>query len=177
MAPQSKGGSQAEGTWLCPAATDQTPGPLRMAEETFPFTSSTLRSLRLQQEWLEWEDRRRAAAQQGRNRRCPPSSRARLTRPRHSCRDPVVHSALFSGDLQQVQALFQDEDTANMIVETVSNQLAWSAEQGREHQTGTEEEEEGSGVGGGEKGRALAPSPPSDHRLDHPFPLLPPKQR
>ncbi|XP_039702785.1 ankyrin repeat and SOCS box protein 16 [Pteropus medius] len=101
-----------------------------MAEETFPFTSSKLRSLRLQQEWLEWEDRRRAAALQGRNRRCPPSSRARLTRPRHSCRDPAVHSALFSGNLQQVQALFQDEDTANMIVETVSNQLAWSAEQG-----------------------------------------------
>lgn len=65
----------------------------------------------------------------------------------------MVHSALFSGDLQQVQALFQDEDTANMIVETVSNQLAWSAEQGREHQTGTEEEEEGRGGGvGGRRG-------------------------
>ncbi|EPY88884.1 hypothetical protein CB1_000148003 [Camelus ferus] len=51
-------------------------------------------------------------------------------RPRRSCRDPAVHNALFSGDLQQIQALFQDEDAANMIVETVSNQLAWSAEQG-----------------------------------------------
>ncbi|XP_043323154.1 ankyrin repeat and SOCS box protein 16 [Cervus elaphus] len=101
-----------------------------MAEETFPFTSSTLRSLRLQREWLEWEDRRRAAAQQCRSQRCPPSSQARLTRPRRSCRDPAVHNALFSGDLQQIQALFQDEDAANMIVETVSNQLAWSAEQG-----------------------------------------------
>ncbi|KAM9597933.1 ankyrin repeat and SOCS box protein 16 [Trichechus inunguis] len=101
-----------------------------MARETFPFTSSTLRSLRLQQEWLEWEDRRRAVAHQCRSRRCPPSPRARLTRPRRSCRDPAVHNALFSGDLQQVQALFQDEEAANMIVETVSNQLAWSAEQG-----------------------------------------------
>nr|XP_008518858.1 PREDICTED: LOW QUALITY PROTEIN: ankyrin repeat and SOCS box protein 16 [Equus przewalskii] len=102
-----------------------------MAEESFPFTSSTLRSLRLQREWLEWEDRRgRAAARQCRSHRCPPSSQAHLTRPRRSCRDPAVHNALFSGDLQQVQALFQDEDTANMIVETVSNQLAWSAEQG-----------------------------------------------
>ncbi|CAD7667049.1 unnamed protein product [Nyctereutes procyonoides] len=101
-----------------------------MAEETFPFTSSTLRALRLQREWLEWEDRRRAAAQQCRSQRCPPSARARLARPRRCCRDPAVHNALFSGDLQQVQALFQDEDAANMIVETVSNQLAWSAEQG-----------------------------------------------
>nr|XP_011718305.1 ankyrin repeat and SOCS box protein 16 [Macaca nemestrina] len=101
-----------------------------MARETFPFTSSTLRSLRLQREWLEWEDRRRAAAQQCRSRRCPSSPQARLTRPHRSCRDPAVHHALFSGDLQQVQALFQDEEAANMIVETVSNQLAWSAEQG-----------------------------------------------
>ncbi|XP_004451633.2 ankyrin repeat and SOCS box protein 16 [Dasypus novemcinctus] len=101
-----------------------------MAGETFPFTSSTLRSLRLQREWLEWEDRRRAAAQQCRSRRCPPSPRSRLTRPCRCCRDPVVHNALFSGDLRQVQTLFQDEEAANMIVETVSNQLAWSAEQG-----------------------------------------------
>ncbi|XP_012642149.2 ankyrin repeat and SOCS box protein 16 [Microcebus murinus] len=101
-----------------------------MAGETFPFTSSTLRSLRLQREWLEWEDRRRAAARQSRSQRCPLSARARLTRPRRSCRDPAVHNALFSGDLQQVQALFQDEEAANMIVETVSNQLAWSPEQG-----------------------------------------------
>lgn len=128
-----------------------------MAEETFPFTSSTLRSLRLQREWLEWEDRRRAAAQRCRSQRCPSSSRARLTRPRRSCRDPAVHNALFSGDLQQIQALFQDEDAANMIVETVSNQLAWSAEQGREHQVGAEEQ----GEGGGGRGERLGPSPPS----------------
>ncbi|XP_075415787.1 ankyrin repeat and SOCS box protein 16 [Tenrec ecaudatus] len=104
-----------------------------MARETFPFTSSTLRSLRLQREWLEWDDRRRALAQQCRRHRCPtsPSTQlTRLTRPRCTCRDPVVHNALFSGDLQQVQALFQDEEAANLIVETVSNQLAWSAEQG-----------------------------------------------
>lgn len=132
-----------------------------MAEETFPFTSSTLRALRLQREWLEWEDRRRAAAQQCRSQRCPPSTRARLTRPRRCCRDPAVHNALFSGDLPQVQALFQDEDAANMIVETVSNQLAWSAEQGREHPVG-QKMREGKGVGVGVgKRTALAPPPPS----------------
>ena len=129
-----------------------------MAEETFPFTSSTLRSLRLQREWLEWEDRRRAAAQQCRSQRCPPGPQARLTRPRRCCRDPAVHNALFSGDLQQIQALFQDEDAANMIVETVSNQLAWSAEQGKEHPLGAGEE----GWGGREEWgweRAWAKSP------------------
>lgn len=133
------------GNQPCPAAAAQTPGspalgPPAMAEETFPFTSSTLRSLRLQREWLEWEDRRRAAAQQCRSQRCPPDSQAQLTRPRRSCRDPAVHNALFSGELQQIKALFQDEDAANMIVETVSNQLAWSAEQGKEYPVGTEEE-------------------------------------
>ncbi|KAM8811960.1 LOW QUALITY PROTEIN: ankyrin repeat and SOCS box protein 16 [Rhynchonycteris naso] len=101
-----------------------------MAEETFHFTSSTLRSLHLQQEQLEWEDRCRAAAQQHRSQRCLPSSQAPLARPHHSCRDPAVHNALFSGNLQQVQALFQDENAANMIVETVNNQLTWSPEQG-----------------------------------------------
>lgn len=108
-----------------------------MAGESFPFTSSTLRALRLQREWLEWEDRRRAAAHQCRSHRYLTGPQARLTRPRHrSCRDPAVHNALFSGDLQQVQILFQDEEAANMIVETVSNQLAWSAEQGRETHLG-----------------------------------------
>ncbi|XP_044531938.1 ankyrin repeat and SOCS box protein 16 [Gracilinanus agilis] len=101
-----------------------------MARETFPFTSSTLRSLRLQQEWLEWEDRRRAAAWQRYSRRYPPSTRTQLTRTPCYCRDPAVHNALFVGDLQRIQALFQDEATANMIVETVSDQLAWSAELG-----------------------------------------------
>lgn len=147
-------------TRLCPAATGRVPAPLPMARETFPSTSSTLRALRLQREWLEWEDRRRAATQRWcRGPRCPPSSRARLTRPRHSCRDPAVHNALFSGDLQQVQALFQDEDAANMIVETVSDQLAWSPEQGREQQVGAEEEGEGRGVGL-ERGNSSAPPPP-----------------
>ncbi|XP_008572591.1 PREDICTED: ankyrin repeat and SOCS box protein 16 [Galeopterus variegatus] len=101
-----------------------------MAGDSFPFTSSTLHSLRLQREWLEWEDRRRAAARHCRSHRYSSGPQALLTRPRRSCRDPAVHNALFSGDLQQVQALFQDEEAANMIVETVSNQLAWSAEQG-----------------------------------------------
>lgn len=140
-----------------------------MAEETFPFTSSTLRALRLQREWLEWEDRRRAAAQQCRSQRCPPSARARLTRPRRCCRDPAVHNALFSGDLQQVQALFQEEDAANMIVETVSNQLAWSAEQGREHPAGPKRTEGEEGGDGDREG--LGPILLPEHRLELAFHL------
>ncbi|KAG8505051.1 Ankyrin repeat and SOCS box protein 16, partial [Galemys pyrenaicus] len=123
--PQSKGGS-GQGNPVLSSCHRPDPRVSSMAEKALP----SLRALRLQQEWLEWEDRRRAAAQQCRSHRCPPSTRARLMRLRHSCLDPAVHNALFSGDLQQVQALFQDEDAANMIVETVSNQLAWSAEQG-----------------------------------------------
>ncbi|XP_049636026.1 ankyrin repeat and SOCS box protein 16 [Suncus etruscus] len=96
---------------------------------TFPVTSSTSRALRLQQEWLEWEDRR-AAAQQARSRRGPPCSWAQVSRPRRLCRDPAVHSALLAGDLPQVCALIQDREAANMVLETVNNQLAWSAEQG-----------------------------------------------
>ncbi|XP_004621051.2 ankyrin repeat and SOCS box protein 16 [Sorex araneus] len=94
-----------------------------------PLASSTPRARRLQQEWLEWEDRR-AAAQQARSRRGPPSSWAQVSRPRRTCQDPAVHSALLAGDLPQVRALIQDREAANMVVETVSNQLAWSAEQG-----------------------------------------------
>uniref|UniRef100_A0A8C2W566 ASB16 n=2 Tax=Chinchilla lanigera TaxID=34839 RepID=A0A8C2W566_CHILA len=101
-----------------------------MAGQSFPFTTSALRSLRLQREWLEWEDRRRAVARRCRSHRDPAEARVQLAKPHRRCRDPAVHSALFAGDLQQVQALFQDEEAANMIVETVSNQLAWSAEQG-----------------------------------------------
>lgn len=123
-----------------------------MAGETFPFTSSTLRALRLQREWLEWEDRRRAAAHRSRSQRYLSSPQARLTRPHRSCRDPAVHNALFSGDLQQVQILFQDEEAANMIVETVSNQLAWSAEQGKEDHLGGQKRGE-VGWGGREESR------------------------
>jgi ankyrin repeat/SOCS box protein 16 len=128
-----------------------------MAGESFPFTSSTLRALRLQREWLDWEDRRRAAAQQCRRHRDLPCPQAQLLRPRRSCRDPAVHNALFSGDLQQLQILFQDEDAANMIVETVSNQLAWSAEQGREHHLGGQKRDRSGGWEGKKNPYATSP--------------------
>lgn len=54
-----------------------------------------------------------------------------------------------------------------MIVETVSNQLAWSPEQGREQQVWAEGEKEGGGVGRGGEPQPLPP----DHKLCYPFPL------
>uniref|UniRef100_A0A286XZQ2 Ankyrin repeat and SOCS box containing 16 n=1 Tax=Cavia porcellus TaxID=10141 RepID=A0A286XZQ2_CAVPO len=102
-----------------------------MARHNFLFTASALRGIRLQREWLEWEDWRQAVARRRcRSHKNPAKACARLLGPRHRCRDPTVHSALFDGDLQRVQALFQDEEAANGIMATVSNQLAWSAEQG-----------------------------------------------
>ncbi|NXK01202.1 ASB16 protein, partial [Corythaixoides concolor] len=104
-----------------------------MAKETFAFTSSALRSLRLQRELLEQEDRQRALARESATRRfLPPSPRPPLTPPRRRqyCRDPAVHNALYAGDLLRVKSIFKDETTANLIMETVSEELVWSPEQG-----------------------------------------------
>uniref|UniRef100_A0A8C8VR94 Ankyrin repeat and SOCS box containing 16 n=1 Tax=Pelusios castaneus TaxID=367368 RepID=A0A8C8VR94_9SAUR len=106
-----------------------------MSKETFAFTSSTLRSLRLQREQLEWEDRRRALTRQCLSRRVPLVPRSSLLlhqparRPQY-CRDPAVHNILYTGDLQTIKTVFKDEAIANMIVETVSEELMWSAELG-----------------------------------------------
>lgn len=105
-----------------------------MARETFPFSSSALRSLRLQQELLEREDRRRALARDSsRSRRpLPGTPRAPPSPPRRRqfCRDPAVHNALFAGDLPRVQSIFRDEEAANLVLEMVSEELVWSPEQG-----------------------------------------------
>ncbi|XP_029428154.1 ankyrin repeat and SOCS box protein 16-like [Rhinatrema bivittatum] len=102
-----------------------------MAQETFAFTSSTLRSLRLQREMLELEDRRRALARHYLPRRTSPAPRSSmLVRQPRYCRDPMAHKALYTGDLQCIKDLFKDEVTANLIVETVSEELLWSEELG-----------------------------------------------
>ncbi|NXW82216.1 ASB16 protein, partial [Alopecoenas beccarii] len=104
-----------------------------MAQETFAFSSSALRSLRLQQELLEREDRRRALARESATRRfLPETPRPPLTstrRPQY-CRDPTVHNALYTGDLLRVKSIFKDETTTNLVMETVSEELVWEPEQG-----------------------------------------------
>ncbi|NXA07196.1 ASB16 protein, partial [Sapayoa aenigma] len=104
-----------------------------MAHETFAFSSSALRSLRLQRELLEREDRRRALAREWATRRfLSETPRAPLSPPRRRqyCRDPAIHNALYAGDLPRVQSIFKDEATANLVLEMVSEELVWSPEQG-----------------------------------------------
>nr|XP_020654954.1 ankyrin repeat and SOCS box protein 16 isoform X1 [Pogona vitticeps] len=106
-----------------------------MSRETFSFTSSTLRSLRLQREMLDWEDRQRAASRHSTYRRYQPVTRSFHTFPRSSrrpqyCRDPAVHNALYTGDLQKIKSIFKDETTANLIIDSLAEELVWSAELG-----------------------------------------------
>ncbi|NWQ61627.1 ASB16 protein, partial [Neopipo cinnamomea] len=104
-----------------------------MAHETFAFSSSALRSLRLQRELLEREERRRALAREWATRRFlpePPRAPPNPPRRRQYCRDPAVHNALYAGDLPRVQSIFKDEATANLVLEMVSEELVWSPEQG-----------------------------------------------
>ncbi|NXD44167.1 ASB16 protein, partial [Copsychus sechellarum] len=104
-----------------------------MAHETFAFSSSALRSLRLQRELLERDDRRRALARASAPRRplpAPPRAPPSPPRRRQFCRDPAVHNALYAGDLPRVQNIFKDEATANLVLEMVSEELVWSPEQG-----------------------------------------------
>ncbi|KAF4804470.1 Ankyrin repeat and SOCS box protein 16 [Turdus rufiventris] len=104
-----------------------------MAHETFAFSPSALRSLRLQRELLEREDRRRALSRPPAPRRpLPGTPRAPPSPPRRRqfCRDPAVHNALYAGDLPRVQNIFRDEASANWVLEMVSEELVWSPEQG-----------------------------------------------
>ncbi|NWS49962.1 ASB16 protein, partial [Probosciger aterrimus] len=96
-----------------------------MAQGTFAFSSSALRSLRLQRELLEQEERRRALVWDRATRHILPEP----PRPR-CCRDPAVHNALYSGDLQRIKSIFRDESTANMVMEMGSEELVWAPEQG-----------------------------------------------
>ncbi|XP_071307045.1 ankyrin repeat and SOCS box protein 16 isoform X3 [Agelaius tricolor] len=104
-----------------------------MAHESFAFSPSALRSLRLQRELLERDDRRRALARGSAERRLLPGTPRQPPSPprrRQFCRDPAVHNALYAGDLRRVQSIFRDEATANVVLETVSEELVWSPEQG-----------------------------------------------
>lgn len=108
----------------------------RMSKETFVFTSSTLRSLRLQREKLEWEERQRAASRQWASQRYHPTARSLLSLPKPTrhleyCRDPALHNALYTGDLPRIQSIFKDKITSNLIVETQVEELEWSADQGK----------------------------------------------
>ncbi|XP_069760804.1 ankyrin repeat and SOCS box protein 16 [Narcine bancroftii] len=93
-------------------------------------TSATLRSLRLRRELQDLEERRRGLFRRGQtspvSRGVPGGMR---TRPQVSS-DTSVHDALLSGDLDKVRDIFKNRDTVNMVIETLSHELSWSAELG-----------------------------------------------
>ncbi|XP_068120255.1 ankyrin repeat and SOCS box protein 16 [Hyperolius riggenbachi] len=104
-----------------------------MSRDTFPYSAATLRSLQRQREQLEQEDRRRAVSRQCLTRRVqttrssfqPPASQRR-----HYCRDAAIHNALYTGDVERIKVIFKEKDSAEVVVETVTEELQWSPDIG-----------------------------------------------
>ncbi|XP_028455795.1 ankyrin repeat and SOCS box protein 16 isoform X2 [Perca flavescens] len=113
-----------------------------MSKDTFPFTSSSLRSLRLEQELQEWEDARQALAHRRAMTRAPlpraprPPPRqqrfqeVRAPPPQVRCRDTAVHNTFMWGDMKGVYAVLKDPAMVNALMETVHEEMLWAPEMG-----------------------------------------------
>lgn len=113
-----------------------------MSKDTFPFTSTSLRSLRLEQEYQEWEDARRELAHRRAMARAPLGRAPRLpARPQRlqevrapppvvRCRDPVVHNTFMFGDMKGVYAVLKDTAMVDAVMETVHEEMVWTPEMG-----------------------------------------------
>ncbi|XP_069808691.1 ankyrin repeat and SOCS box protein 16 [Dendropsophus ebraccatus] len=104
-----------------------------MAKETFPYTATTLRALQQQRELLEDEERRRAVRRQCLTRRFLANSRPShppANRRRQYCQDIAIHNALYTGDVERIKGIFKEDGSAEVLVETVSEELQWSPEMG-----------------------------------------------
>ncbi|KAM4691932.1 ankyrin repeat and SOCS box protein 16 [Rhinophrynus dorsalis] len=104
-----------------------------MSRETFPFSSTTLRALQIQREELESEDRRRALIRERLARRAIPSNHGVHTtavRRQRYCRDAAIHNALYTGDMNMIKGIFREDGSAEVLVETISEELQWSSEMG-----------------------------------------------
>lgn len=127
-----------------------------MSKDTFPFTSTSLRSLRLEQELQEWEDARRALAHRRSMTRAPLSRAARppppppppspprqqqqqqprrlqevrAPPPQVRCRDTSVHNTFMWGDMKGVYAVLKDPGMVNALMETVHEEMVWTPEMG-----------------------------------------------
>lgn len=113
-----------------------------MSKDTFPFTSTSLRSLRLEQEFQEWEDARRALAERRAMTRAPlppaprpPPRQQRLQEvrappPQVRCRDTAVHNTFMCGDMKGVYAVLKDPGMVNALMETVHEEMVWAPEMG-----------------------------------------------
>ncbi|KAK7940613.1 hypothetical protein WMY93_003939 [Mugilogobius chulae] len=86
-----------------------------MSKESFPFTSTSLRSLRLEQEFQDWEDARRSLAHRRVMSRAPLPAAPRPPRrnqqriqevraapPQVRCRDTAIHNTFMCGDMKGV---------------------------------------------------------------------------
>ena len=114
-----------------------------MSKDSFPFTSTSLRSLRLEQELQEWEDARRALANRRAMTRAPLPRAPRLA-PRQGrlqevraprapvrCRDTAVHNTFMCGDMKGVHAVLKDAAMVHALMETVHEDMVWAPEMGR----------------------------------------------
>ncbi|XP_051796986.1 ankyrin repeat and SOCS box protein 16 [Acanthochromis polyacanthus] len=114
-----------------------------MSKETFPFSSTSLRSLRLEQELQDWEDARRALAHRRamtraplpRAPRPPPRQQQRLQEvrappPQVHCRDTSIHNTFMCGDMKGVYAVLKDPAMVNALMETVHEEMVWTPEMG-----------------------------------------------
>ncbi|KAF7664719.1 hypothetical protein LDENG_00168210 [Lucifuga dentata] len=109
-----------------------------MSKDTFPFTSASLRSLRQEQQFQEWEDARRALAHRRAMSR-PPLPRAsrqqriqevRVPPPPVRCRDTAIHNTFMCGDMKGVYAVLKDPAMVNALMETVHEEMVWTPEMG-----------------------------------------------
>ncbi|KAK2893528.1 ankyrin repeat and SOCS box protein 16 [Channa argus] len=113
-----------------------------MSKDTFPFTSTSLRSLRLEQEYQEWENARQALAQRRAMTRAPlpraprlPPRQQRLQEirapaPQVRCRDTTIHNTFMCGDMKGVYAVLKDPAMVNALMETVHEEMVWAPEMG-----------------------------------------------
>lgn len=116
-----------------------------MSKDTFPFTSTSLRSLRLEQEYQEWQNARRALAQRRALTRAPlpPAPRppprqqqqrrlqeVRAPPAQVRCRDTAVHNTFMCGDMKGVYAVLKDPAMVNALMETVHEEMVWAPEMG-----------------------------------------------
>ncbi|XP_061568521.1 ankyrin repeat and SOCS box protein 16 [Cololabis saira] len=113
-----------------------------MSKDTFPFTSTSLRSMRLEQQFQEWEDARRALAQRRALTRAPLPRAPRLPHreqriqtvrappPQVHCRDTAIHNTFMCGDMKGVYAVLKDPAMVNALMETVHEEMVWAPEMG-----------------------------------------------
>ncbi|CAJ1076289.1 ankyrin repeat and SOCS box protein 16 [Xyrichtys novacula] len=115
-----------------------------MSKNTFPFSSTSLRSLRLEQEFQEWESARQALAHRRAMTRAPVSraprppprlqgrrlQEVRAPPPQVRCRDTTIHNTFMCGDMKGVYAVLKDPGMVNALMETVHEEMVWAPEMG-----------------------------------------------